>query len=543
MKKIVNIFKLLFFVFFITFLCGINTVKAIDYISQTSTSLVNWMLEEDNLSNGYYSLVVNGQTYLIRLYTYNGDQVWTSNMTFGDGNDIANSSRNAQHMIVVKVRGDLTINSGVTVTTTNSTYGGPKGFFLFSSGKLTNNGTITMTARGARAAGQPVYLYKDPTNGYTGFTVPATGGSGGAARTYTNKSINTSSDYYLVGDPGKAGSNRGTGGGGSGGLETRRHDYSSFTATSGAGSAGTSYSGGTGGGGINMNYNGTRAAGGGAANGGAGGNGWSARGSSSWAARSGGGGAGNPGGTGYYTKSGSTTCSADSNYSAPSGTGGLLIIFSISFDNKGTITSQGVRGGNASSGGGGSGGGSINILSTNFITKGSPNAGGGAAGIGGASNRNGGTGGAGTVTFSTLVLEPEYLHPTLKSLIVNGKDVTLSFTSDNRSYSFALDAEDYRATIAAELTNLNNDITGGVGLFDIPAGSSTHVITLTSYIGITETYTIEFYRTPSSYKYLKNITLDDVEIDGFSPTKFSYDINLDSTVESIDIKGIVGRPS
>ena len=330
MKKIVNIFKLLFFVFFITFLCGINTVKAIDYISQTSTSLVNWMLEEDNLSNGYYSLVVNGQTYLIRLYTYNGDQVWTSNMTFGDGNDIANSSRNAQHMIVVKVRGDLTINSGVTVTTTNSTYGGPKGFFLFSSGKLTNNGTITMTARGARAAGQPVYLYKDPTNGYTGFTVPATGGSGGAARTYTNKSINTSSDYYLVGDPGKAGSNRGTGGGGSGGLETRRHDYSSFTATSGAGSAGTSYSGGTGGGGINMNYNGTRAAGGGAANGGAGGNGWSARGSSSWAARSGGGGAGNPGGTGYYTKSGSTTCSADSNYSAPSGTGGLLIIFSIS---------------------------------------------------------------------------------------------------------------------------------------------------------------------------------------------------------------------
>ena len=40
-------------------------------------------------------------------------------------------------------------------------YGGPKGMFIYCTGTITNNGTIDMTARGAKAVGQNVYLWKN----------------------------------------------------------------------------------------------------------------------------------------------------------------------------------------------------------------------------------------------------------------------------------------------------------------------------------------------------------------------------------------------
>ena len=70
------------------------------------------------------------------------------------------------------------------------------------------------------------------------------------------------------------------------------------------------------------------------------------------------------------------------------GTGGLLVLFSDEFCNKGSITSNGSAGGAGyRSGGGGSGGGSINIFyNTNTSTSASFTASGGA---GGAGTRNG----------------------------------------------------------------------------------------------------------------------------------------------------------
>ena len=70
----------------------------------------------------------------------------------------------AQNMVIVKVKGDYTVNSGVTVGPYyNETYGGPKGFLLYVEGKLTNNGTID-NSHGAYAVGQDVYLYKNSDN-------------------------------------------------------------------------------------------------------------------------------------------------------------------------------------------------------------------------------------------------------------------------------------------------------------------------------------------------------------------------------------------
>ncbi len=101
---------------------------------------------------------------------------------------------------------------------------------IYCTGTLTNNGIISMTARGAKAVGQNVYLCRDEQAEYE--YVPKTGANGGAAST-------THSLSGRHGNGGATGTNRKTGGGGSGGA---------VEGTGGAGAAGTSYSGGPGGG-------------------------------------------------------------------------------------------------------------------------------------------------------------------------------------------------------------------------------------------------------------------------------------------------------
>ncbi len=258
------------------------------------------ILKENNLKNGYYYLSANGENYPAHVYVYNGDTTFSENMTFGDENDVATENGYAQNMVIVKVNGNLTINEGVTVNPYYTEYGGPKGFTIYVTGKLINNGTID-NSHGAKAEGQNVYLWKNSDGTYE--YVPAEGGI-----------KNTS------------GENRKTGGGGTGGYGSNPGD----------GASGTSYSGGTGG----VSTCGSS----GTANGGVGGSAISC----GIVAP---GGAGNPGGTGIGSKSGEN------------GTGGLLIIYSDNYENKGTISASGSNGGIYNSViGGGSGGGSINIF-------------------------------------------------------------------------------------------------------------------------------------------------------------------------------------
>ena len=184
--------------------------------------------------SGYYQINTNNIQYKIHLYCYNESQEWTNNMTFGDANDVGTASSNANRMVVVKVDGNLTISSGVLVQPYFTNYGGPKGFFIYCTGTLTNNGTIANN-HGAKAVGENVYLWKSDSGIYQ--TVDAVGGAGaGSVR---------ASGYYvgLNGLTGGTGTNRKTGGGGSGASFT----YNTQTWNSGNGATGTSYSGGTGG--------------------------------------------------------------------------------------------------------------------------------------------------------------------------------------------------------------------------------------------------------------------------------------------------------
>ena len=100
---------------------------------------------------------------------------------------------------------------------------------IYCTGTITNNGTIDMTARGAKAEGQNVYLWKNMDNSYE--FVPKVGAAGG----------NSVVGGVTNGIAGQNATNRQTGGGGSGAA---RH-FAGDAGVSGAGTNGTSYSGGT----------------------------------------------------------------------------------------------------------------------------------------------------------------------------------------------------------------------------------------------------------------------------------------------------------
>ncbi|MCI9366374.1 MAG: hypothetical protein HFJ54_07680 [Clostridia bacterium] len=132
---------------------------------------------------------------------------------FGDPTeDVAKAGEEyAKNMVVLKVEGDIIIEEGVTLTSCKSAegYGGPKGMTIYCEGTIENRGTISMTARGAKAVGENVYLWKNKDGSYE--YVPKEGAAGGEEFiAYTSSKV-----------PGKKGSDgtlRQTGGGGSGAL-------------------------------------------------------------------------------------------------------------------------------------------------------------------------------------------------------------------------------------------------------------------------------------------------------------------------------------
>lgn len=197
------------------------------------------------------------------------------------------------------------------------------------------------------------------------------------------------------------------GGGGSGVAFKSSTSSDDYWAGSGGGSAGTSYSGGSGGGGsyVRTSSSSRDSAGSGYGDGGAGGdaNSWSGSGTAS--NYSAGGGAGNPGGCSYVGKN-------SSRGRAPTGTGGLLIIYCDTFENNRYIYSCGTSGdrlniidNNYGAPGGASGGGSINIFFKEITKKGTISADGG-SGLQTTNSKStgySGSGGKGCVTLGRIV--------------------------------------------------------------------------------------------------------------------------------------------
>ena len=171
--------------------------------SYNSESLLK-ALENNEISTGIYQVTVEDKTYNLRVYSFDENLNIKADTTLGTEEDVATASEYAKNMIVLKVNGDLTIDEGTTLTAyaSKNGYGGPKGMTIYCTGTLTNNGTINMTARGAKAEGEDVYLWKNTDNSYE--YVPATGGIGSRGQSGNAEA-------------GASGVKRQTGGGGAGG--------------------------------------------------------------------------------------------------------------------------------------------------------------------------------------------------------------------------------------------------------------------------------------------------------------------------------------
>lgn len=194
-------------------------------------------IEKYDFGTGKYKVTVSEELYNIKVYSFDENLEIGVNTQFGIEEDVGAENKYAQNMIVLKVNGDLTIGQGATLTSyaSKTGHGGPKGMMIYCTGTLTNNGTISMSARGAYAEGQNVYLWKNSDGSYE--YVPKDGASG------ANRVGKTGGSSYwrIKGTNGSAGTQRQTGGGGSGAVGAPEQT----TAYSGAGAAGTSYCGGT----------------------------------------------------------------------------------------------------------------------------------------------------------------------------------------------------------------------------------------------------------------------------------------------------------
>ena len=362
-----------------------------------------------NLADGNYTFRVTGvdsagnvetKDYPVELINYYNDVHYTTSDGIEETDDNGHTTfavnlgddSTDYKMLVVKYHKNLIIDEGVKLTAKSVnklTY--KKGMYVCVLGKITNNGEISMTARGTyNQEGENVYLWKKLDSSFA--YVPAVGGAG--ADDYW-----AGGNRYSSGTAGHDGVARGTGGGGAGGAILGDCNYGS---TIYGGTAGTSYSGGSGSGGLGANlysnYHNEKAS----PNGGAGGPGVGYRGSSSWAGRGAGGGTGNTGGLGAsnYYNGGTYQCGNYAVNKGNDGTGGLLILYSRELENNSIISADGIKSSVPDAGhfpaGGASGGGSVNIFTEYMSGNGELSA------KGGASAQYSGKGGEGTVTVAKV---------------------------------------------------------------------------------------------------------------------------------------------
>lgn len=182
-------------------------------------------IKDNNFENGKYEVTVSDEIYNLKVYNINSSVDMSIDTTIGVEEDVCSSETYAQNMIVVKVTGDLTISEDAIITSYGNTTSGPKGLMIYCTGTLTNDGTISMTGKGANnPEGQNVYLWKNADNTYE--YIPKTGGDGGAGGGYGSDGNRStvkrglagggSGNGYRYSGPGGDGTSWGSGSGGIG---------------------------------------------------------------------------------------------------------------------------------------------------------------------------------------------------------------------------------------------------------------------------------------------------------------------------------------
>ena len=129
---------------------------------------------------------------------------------------------------------------------------------------------------------------------------------------------------------------------------------------------------------------------------------------------------------------------------------------------------------------------------------------------------------------------------TLKKLEVTNHKITPTFDSNITSYKVT--TTNSNITINAIKTDESSTITGDIGEQELAIGANNFRIYVTSARGEIRTYNLYVTRKikdlpKSSDITLKNISLSTGKLD-FDKNKFLYTINVDNTIENIDIKAL-----
>jgi len=377
-----------------------GSTKQVEIIVARKFDSIVQGIRDTDMPDGIYEIVVNGETYNLEVINQYEDVRYSLEGTQTTRNVGLGNTTPDQTMLVVKYHKNLTIDKGVTLTSAVR----KKGMYICVLGNTYNNGSISMTARGASAQGQNVYLWKNINSSYE--FVPEKGANGGTGISNSN------------GTNGSSGTNRQTGGGGSG------SSAGTNPKPGGSGGSGTSYSGGAGGGGTyHTSGTGTYSGSNGSSTGGPGGYG-GVRGSGYATYASGG--SGNGAGSGAYS---TVNNYANAGTYGQSGTGGLLIFYTDVLYNSGEINSKGSDNNSKRysaelrhAGGGASGAGSVNIFAKYIGSYENINSTGGKATINKAGMkyvRPGSNGGDGSVTVNLLGSVLSYLDKNINIKLGN----------------------------------------------------------------------------------------------------------------------------
>ena len=141
------------------------------------------------------------------------------------------------------------------------------------------------------------------------------------------------------------------------------------------------------------------------------------------------------------------------------------------------------------------------------------------------------------------LLSAESIEFPITNIITSKGTFNTVFSPDNKTYYVELNSEDVNVDISVELTDDSYTIEeGSTGTITIPSGKYEHKIKVTGIDGTEYIYTLIFVREPSNYKYLDAITIDGNLIEGFSPEKLNYEIELPYDYkDTIDVNAVKAR--
>lgn len=130
----------------------------------------------------------------------------------------------------------------------------------------------------------------------------------------------------------------------------------------------------------------------------------------------------------------------------------------------------------------------------------------------------------------------------LSSIEVSGATLNEKFSSDTYQYTVNLDSEN--STIALKATAINSTTKiVGTGTYDIKVGTTEFPITTTAEDGSTKVYKVKISRPASSYKYLKDIKIDNIVVPDFTPETLEYTIPLSYDKDEVSLSATLGRPN